>query len=152
MLATMRIATPFRTRGAGLLALALCVGFPPGCDEGGEVDEQPHVAFLSPEDGATVCGDPFEAEIELRGFELIEEVVTDPENLPDGKGHAHFYLNGQSVYESAATAATFDEPVSDGAYQLKVELANANHSPVEPYVSDLIYITVDSAACEGASE
>lgn len=133
-----------RRRALALPLALLCAA----CDGGEEV--APMVRFLYPLDGDTVCGDPLEIGIELAGFELIEEIVTDPASLPDGQGHAHFYLNGQSVYESSTTEVVLDEPVDDGAYQLKVELANANHAPVEPYVYDLIYITVDGALCAAA--
>lgn len=120
------------------------------CDGGEEV--APMVTFLEPLDGDIVCGAPLHIEISLEGFELVEEVVTNPEDVPEGVGHAHFYLNGQSVYESTTTSLDLTENVDDGAYQLKVELANANHAPVEPYVYDLIYIDVDNATCgeEGA--
>lgn len=125
---------------ATLLGLALAAGCTP--------EEPPYVAFLSPLDGDTVCGDPFDTEVDLRGFELVDEVITDPESLPAGKGHTHFYLNGQYVHEGADPVTSFEDPVEDGVWQLKVELANANHAPVEPYVYDLIYVTVDNTLCD----
>lgn len=140
-----------RRRRLGPLTLAIGVGVLPGCASKGP-DAEPFVAFVSPEDEAIICGDPFEAEARVEGFELIEEVITDPDELPEGQGHTHFFLNGQYVYEGSTERVTFDEPVEDGAYQFKVELANANHAAVEPYVYDLIYVTVDSSICAGGAE
>lgn len=129
----------------GLLALPLLTG----CAGGDAVP--PSVGFLSPEDGAVVCGDAVAFELDVEGFELIGEVVADPDELPEGQGHAHIFLNGQYVYEAGEESFTLDEPVEAGSYQVKVELANANHAPVEPYVYDLIYLTVDDSVCEGGA-
>ena len=37
--------------------------------------------------------------------------------------------------------------VADGLYQLKVELSNADHTAVEPYAGDFVYVTVDATRC-----
>jgi hypothetical protein len=37
--------------------------------------------------------------------------------------------------------------VEAGEYQLKAELSNADHTPVDPYAGAFVYITVTEAAC-----
>lgn len=125
---------------AALLLLAACSTDPPA---------DPSVRFLTPLDGDIVCGVSLAVALEVEGFELTSEIITDPDELPEGVGHAHIYVNGQYIYEGDAESFRLDQDLEPGEYQLKVDLANANHSPVEPYTDDVIYITVDAAACEG---
>ena len=51
-------------------------------------------------------------------------------------------LNGQDA-DMIWDESTDIEGVADGLYQLKVELSNADHTPITPYAGDLVYITVD---------
>ena len=126
-----------RRAGLSLLLLVACTAEPV---------EPPSVAFLAPLDGDTVCGDPLTGELALSGFELTVEATADT-SVPDGIGHGHLYLNGQEAGDAYAPEWNIPGPIDAGAYQFKVELANLNHSPVEPYVFDLIYITIDNTIC-----
>lgn len=131
-----------------LLPLTFLLG---GACSGGEdgADGDPYVAFITPTDGETLCGEAIAIDLDVRNYELTSVVETDPDKVPAGIGHAHIYLNGQYVYEGDSPTFTLDQPVDDGAWQLKVELANENHSAVVPYTYDLIYITVDNTLCDG---
>ncbi len=111
-----------------------------------ETAQDPRITLLSPKEGDVVCGEPLQVEVQVENFTLTEEEggVYDE---PDGTGHAHVYLNGQEVLQGGGESMEVPGPIADGAWQVKVDLANANHSPVEPYTSDTAVITVDAAAC-----
>jgi hypothetical protein len=105
----------------------------------------PTIEILRPVDGATTCGTPLAIEVAVSGLELVAPLA-DPADADPGTGHVDVTLNGQDV-------AMFWEPsievsaVAPGEYQLKAELSNADHTPVDPYAGDFIYITVSEAPC-----
>ncbi len=107
----------------------------------------PYIELLSPVEGATVCGTPLLVEVFVANLTLVEP-VEDVDFAESGTGHVDISLNGQDaamVWEDHADISD----VSDGEYQLKVELSNADHTAVEPYAGDLAYITVSAALCGG---
>ena len=118
-----------------LLLLALACATP---DEG-----PPAVTIVSPADGATVCGAPLAVTLEVSGLTLVPPEDTD---AAPGSGHVDVMLNGQDV-AMTGTERFEVTGVPEGAYQLKVELSNADHTAIEPYAGDLVYIDVTEAAC-----
>lgn len=108
-----------------------------------EAPETPSVAIAAPLDGATVCGTPLAVDVVVDGITLVDPNgdATDP-----GTGHIDVMLNGQDVAMTGTERFEVND-VPEGAYQLKVELSNADHTPVEPYAGDLVYISVSEAAC-----
>jgi hypothetical protein len=114
------------------------------CSDGGDSDAPPALELLSPTDGDTVCGTPLVVETRVTNFTLTNEDVEDP---PPGQGHLHVYLNGQEVAQAGRETVEITG-VKDGEYQLKTDLAQANHEALDPYVgTDPIYITIDAKAC-----
>jgi hypothetical protein len=115
------------------------------CSDGGSDSEgSPTLELLSPADGDTVCGTPLVVETRVTNFELTNEDIADS---PPGVGHLHVYLNGQEVAQAGRETVEIND-VKDGEYQLKCDLAQANHDALVPYVgTDPIYITVDAKAC-----
>lgn len=107
----------------------------------------PTIEILSPSEGEIVCGTPMGVETRVTGLVLVvpategEEAEGEP-----GTGHIDVMLNGQDVAMAGEESITIST-VEDGEYQLKVELSNADHSPVEPYAGDLVYLTVSAASC-----
>jgi hypothetical protein len=102
------------------------------------------LTLLSPADGDTVCGDPLVVETDVENFILTNETIEDS---PPNEGHMHVYLNGQEVAQSDQETVQISG-VTDGAYQLKLDLARADHEALDPYVgTDPIYITVDDTLC-----
>lgn len=101
------------------------------------------LTLLSPEDGDVVCGSPLVVETEVENFELTNE--PDP-NAGDHVGHLHVYLNGQEVAQGGEERVEVND-VPEGEYQLRAELALANHDALDPYVGTTLYITVDDTVC-----
>jgi hypothetical protein len=128
-----------------LLLPAACAGS--AADSGIADGDDPAIELLAPVDGATVCGTPLAVEVEVSNMELIpwEESPEDPQ---PGTGHVDIMLNGQDAAMVWVTTTEIED-IGDGEYQLKVELANADHTPVAPYAGDLAYITVSQVACGG---
>ena len=128
-----------------LLVLCLTLAAACGVDDELVNGGDPYVKILTPEDGETVCGDPLHVELEVDNLTLVEP-VDDPDQAVRGTGHADLMLNGQDADMVWDTTADI-EGVHDGEWQLKVELSNADHTPVEPYAADLIYVTVSATSC-----
>lgn len=121
-----------------------------GCTTGGDdtaASFDPSITLLQPVDGAVVCGAPLNVVTEVSGIQLVEPYDDSEEPLP-GTGHVDVSLNGQDAAMIGVEAVEIPE-VEDGEYQLKVELSNADHTPVEPYAGDFVYITVSVNACGG---
>ena len=128
-----------------MLLFVLCLA----CLDGGSSalvnGGDPYVAILSPTDGETVCGDPLQIEVDVANFELVEP-TGDAEQAEPGTGHIDIMLNGQDA-DMIWDTSTEIPGVVETTWQLKVELSNADHTPVEPYAGDLIYLTVDDEVC-----
>jgi hypothetical protein len=132
---------PFRMV-APLIALSALTACGDADDSGGE---SPTLVMTSPADGDTVCGSPLVVEMHVENFTLTNEDMDDP---PPNTGHIHVYLNGQEVAQSDQETTEIQN-VPDQSYQLKADLALANHGALNPAVGTKpIYITVDSTVCE----
>jgi hypothetical protein len=140
----MNIGTPARIR-AVVSTLTALLGMSSGCD-GSEPAGPPMLSLDSPADGDTVCGTPLRVATTIENFTLTNE---DIEDAPGNVGHMHVYLNGQEVAQSDQEVVEVND-VEDGAWQLRVDLALANHNALDPYVGETIYITVDNGLCEPA--
>ncbi len=129
-----------------ILLLFACTG---GGEDSGRVNGgDPYIALVSPLEGDTVCGTPLAVEVDVANMELVAP-VEDGSFAESGTGHVDITLNGQDVAMVWEEHGDLED-VADGAYQLKVELSNADHTAVEPYAGDLIYLTVSAALCGGA--
>lgn len=126
-----------------MLLLLACAG--PGDDSGADATIQ----IVSPTEEATVCGDPLVIVTEVENFTLVppfDDTGVEPE---PGTGHVDVALNGQESTDWMFGGETLNlTGVEDGYYQVRVELSNADHTPIEPYAGDLVYITVDATVCE----
>lgn len=125
-----------------LLLLLACTGEPANTD--------PTITIVAPADESTVCGTPLVVETVVENFTLVEPFPEGTEELPEpGTGHIDLALNGQEAADwmfGGETLVLAD--IEDGLYQILVELSNADHTPIEPYAGDFVYVTVDAAACE----
>ena len=121
-----------------LLALLGCPGntMETGC-------ASPSVHILEPAPDAVVCGTPLVVELEICGIELVDPYTGGE---APGTGHVDITLNGQDISMIGGEHTEVPD-VTPGDYQLKVELSNADHTPIEPYAGEFLYITVDPSAC-----
>src|SRR4030095_11866893 len=112
------------------------------CSAGGPYSQgSPTLELLSPHDGDTVCGTPLVVEARVTNFTLTNQDSQAPRR---GEGHLHGDLNGQEVAQAGQETVEIND-VTDGEYQLKCDLALANHGALAPYVrTDPIYIAVDA--------
>ena len=128
-----------------LLTLAGCDPADSG-DSGGIGACVPSLAILAPVDGATVCSDAFDVQLEIGGLTL-EDPYNPPDPIPPCSGHVDLTLNGQDVAMTGGDTTTITGAEDGFEYQLKAELSNADHTPMDPYVGEFIYITASAAAC-----
>ena len=126
----MRVPLP-SLRALPFLALASPLACTPG------MGDTPSVRILAPADGASLCGADVDVALEVEGLALVDPTTDGGA----GTGHVDVMLNGQDALMAASEAFTL-HGVEVGAWQLKVELSNADHTPVEPYAGDFVYIDV----------
>ena len=120
-------------------------GIVAGCTSSSPFDDA-SIALVEPVDGAVVCGSPLRVEVDVSGIELVDPYPSEPVEPQPGTGHVDVALNGQDLFMTKQVA--FDvEDVDAGEWQLKVELSNADHTPIDPYAGDFVYLTVDPQAC-----
>ena len=116
----------------------------PGRDSVSDTEStEPRVHLLAPEEGDTVCGDPFALSVTVDNFHMVG---FDSEERREGYGHVDIQLNGQNRWMTYKSE--FEIPhVDEGIYLVKALLVYEDHLPVEPEVSDSATVTVDEAAC-----
>lgn len=127
-----------------LLVMMACSTQDPGDSA---VDDVASVTILSPADGATVCT-TFDVELDIRGVVLVDP-YSPPDPLPEGAAHVDLTLNGVDAEMTQGESVTLGPPdIESGfTYQLKVELSAADHTPIDPYAGDFVYVTAETSAC-----
>ncbi len=123
-----------------LLLLFACTGAP---SETGAT-----ITILSPLPESRVCGTPLVLTTAVTGITLVDPFPDDTDPPEAGTGHIDLAINGQEeddwMYSGEQIVVT---GLADGYYQVKVELSSADHTPIEPYAGDLVYVTIDSGVC-----
>lgn len=111
------------------------------------VVEVASVTILAPADGATVCT-TFDVDLDIRGVILVDP-YSPPDPLPEGAAHVDLTLNGVDAEMAQTESVTLGPPnIESGfTYQLKVELSAADHTPIDPYAGDFVYVTAEDSAC-----
>jgi len=102
------------------------------------------VTIVEPKDGSTVCGSPLVVDLDVENFVLVDPSTED---LTPGHGHVDMFLNGQAVDMEPSEHMRVPN-VADGAYRLLVSLVNSDHTAIEPYAGDYVFITVDASVCD----
>jgi hypothetical protein len=126
-----------------LLLLFACTAAPDA-----DTGDAATIEILSPSDESVVCGAPLVIQTKVTNFVLVEPFTDDTDPEP-GTGHVDVALNGQEEDDWMFGGETLALPdIADGYYQVRVELSNADHTPIEPYAGDLVYVTVDAGVCE----
>ncbi len=106
----------------------------------------PALAIVSPTDGATVCSTAFEVKLDISGITLLDP-YDPPDPLPPCAGHVDLDLNGVDANMTGTDTTTITTAEDGFEYRLKAELSNADHTPMDPYVGQYVFITASEAAC-----
>ncbi len=127
-----------------LLALAALACSTP--TDSAEPSGAPTVTILEPAAGATVCSTSFHVRLQIENLTLVDP-YTPPDPLPPNSGHVDVTLNGLDVEMTQGEELDIGAAESGFEYQLKAELSNADHTPIEPYAGDFIYFKAEESAC-----
>jgi hypothetical protein len=132
---------------AALSLVAACGG----ADNGPETEARATVTFVQPANGATVTGPDVNISLAVTGVEIAP--ATDPR---PGTGHHHIYINDdvtrttESIPMDLPNVRHFGTGVGEfaltglepGQHRLIAVVADAQHVPLNPLVTDTITITV----------
>ncbi len=115
----------------------------------------PSIKITSPTNGSTITGPNVTVNVSVQNFNIVDK--QGQANVP-GEGHVHFYMDvsplpstpGQPAIPANASAVwahvsgttyTFTN-VPPGTHTFSVQLANNDHTPVEPLATDSVTVTV----------
>lgn len=122
--------------------LFACTG--PGDTVDTDVGAWPTLAITAPTADSVVCGAPLQVTLAITDFRLVPP--EDGSEPHPGEGHVDVFLNGQSAAMTPSENFVIDD-VADGAWQLRADLASADHQALIPNVGDLVYFSTSTAAC-----
>jgi hypothetical protein len=104
----------------------------------------PSISIVEPADGATV-DDRVEVQVEVGGFTLDGTKIGQPAAQNPGVGHWHVYVDGKyaglSVSDVIALPNDAMPTIAAGQHEIKVQLHNTDHTPLEPEVTDTVMVT-----------
>ena len=102
------------------------------------------VAITSPSSGEAFDATTVELSMTIQGFDISTDVGG---GAVDGEGHYHVYVDG-TYYDYGTDADSFYVAnLSEGEHDLKVALANNDHSELEgDGVSDSVSVTINTGA------
>ncbi len=110
-------------------------------------DTTPSITLITPVEGDVICGSRIAVVTEVTGLVLVDPYPADSSAEPKpGTGHVDLTLNGQDWFMAGSESFTVPD-VTPGAWQLKVELSKSDHTAVEPYAGDFIYVEVTGEPC-----
>ena len=99
----------------------------------------PSIVIISPTEGDTLDGNAIEVRVAIANF------VVDPEAVGlaqvPGRGHWHLYLDGEFVRFGTEELLLLTN-VPTGRHQVRVSLANNDHSPLSPPVEQKLIFDV----------
>jgi hypothetical protein len=110
-------------------------------------DDPSEIQILEPRDGICIFANmSFVVTLRVDNFALDDSLLA--QELVDGCGHWHMYLDGTYTgdpqVEETAEVAGFDE----GVHTVEAELHDNFHKPVVPRVADDVTVCVGAEACD----
>jgi hypothetical protein len=156
---------------AGCVLLAGCTTTPPTTGTpipttvGATGTPAPSIMVTSPANGATVSAGNVTVTAVVTNFNVVDK---QGEAKVAGQGHVHFYMDVSPLPSNASAPAippgvpasnwahvsgttyTFSN-VTPGQHTFAVQLANNDHTPVFPIVTDSVTVTVAGAAATTAA-
>lgn len=119
--------------------------------------EGPSVSITEPTAALATEAGNVEVSVEVKDFEVVDKLN---EPAVKGEGHVHFYIDideddlpteagkaaitadKNSYHAEAATTHTWED-VEAGKHTFCAQLANNDHTPLEPPVTDCVTVTVE---------
>ncbi len=112
----------------------------------------PSIKIISPADGSTVPAGPVTITVQVSNFNLVSKLGSP---AVAGEGHIHYYIDVEApttpgkpattapgtFSPNAGTSYTWKD-VAPGTHTFVVQLANNDHTPVIPLVTNKITVTV----------
>jgi hypothetical protein len=103
------------------------------------------ISVIEPDDGFTVSGDRFEVRVNVDGLTLDGTKIGLPAAQNAGIGHWHVYVDGKYAGLSVSDVISLPNDampsIAPGAHEIKVQLHNTDHTPLEPEVTDTVNVT-----------
>lgn len=130
-----------------------------GCTTTPATTGAPTITISSPQDGATVPAGNVTVTVQVTNFSIVDK--QGQASVP-GEGHLHFYMdvsplpndpvkpaipaNASAVWAHVSgTTYTFTN-VSAGTHTISAQLANNDHTPVSPIVTDSVTVTATGSS------
>jgi len=130
--------------GGGATAIATQPAAEPTSSGGGSASAS--ISIAEPDDGFTVSGDRFEVRANVEGLTLDGTKIGLPAAQNPGVGHWHVYVDGKYAGLSVSDVISLPNDampaIAPGEHEIKVQLHNTDHTPVEPEVTDTINVNV----------
>jgi hypothetical protein len=117
--------------------------------------EHPYVVQINyPAPGAKLQGKDLLVTVTVQGFQIVDKLG---QKAKKGEGHIHYYLDvdkipttpgkpaitdDASTYHAVATTSYTWKDVAPGKHKLAVQLVNNDHTPLEPFATDKIKVTL----------
>ena len=102
------------------------------------------VAFCSPATGTT-AGKRVEVQVAITGLKLDGTKIGLPAAQNPGVGHWHIYVDGKYAGLSVSDVISLPNDampvIAPGPHEIKVELHNTDHTPLQPEVTDTEMLT-----------
>lgn len=143
-----------RTCVLGILMIVAACVLIAGCTTSPSTSA-PTVAITSPQNGATVPGGNVTVTVQVQNFNVVAK---QGQANVTGEGHIHYYMDvsplpstagrpavpadSNAVWSNVAATTYSFANVPAGQHTFSVQLANNDHSPVIPLVTDSVTVTV----------
>ena len=103
------------------------------------------ISLVEPDDGSTVDGDRFEVRVNVEGLTLDGTKIGLPAAQNPGVGHWHVYVDGKYAGLSVSDVISLPNDampsIAAGEHEIKVQLHNTDHTPLQPEVTDSVMVT-----------
>lgn len=103
------------------------------------------IKILSPADGWSPTGDRMEVQVAVTGLKLDGTKIGQPASQNPGVGHWHVYVDGKYAGLSVSDVISLPNDampvIAPGPHEIKVELHNTDHTPLQPEVTDTEMLT-----------
>ncbi|HEX5480159.1 MAG TPA: hypothetical protein VFY79_10615 [Dehalococcoidia bacterium] len=112
------------------------------------------IKILSPADGWSPTGDRMDVQVAVTGLKLDGTKIGLPAAQNPGVGHWHIYVDGKYAGLSVSDVISLPNDampsIPAGPHEIKVQLHNTDHTPLQPEATDTINVNFPTALTEAA--